>query len=1026
MVRAFLEGIEVPVLGAQITIQPNAPAQAVIQVPPAELGTRLLPRTVIHVFFLDGVEATSSLRSYRGADPARKERTPTLHDMTRLRALQGTVDQQELDREERNQKYKLLFCGEVLGFQWSKSPMQRSLVLQCLDLSNYWDYAYQFNNSDLFGPGIKALLHGAGTNLFTDFFSSPSEIVAGLLKLPSANYPALKGPMGGLIRMIESIGGCYKQDTKFIGQNVFFSIAELRLRISQMITAFPDDQTINKLLGGSSPDGIFGRSLGNLGEQVSIRTVFNAIAQMLFHETYACPAALYVPGSDGNVQGRKPATIQNLPQFKYLLLLAKQGYQFTQEYIKALEGTPAYASKADNTKEKLLMVRRAQYVGAQVAKAMQKASQDNTLRTTQNKRIRVALQDIRQRLAKVANSVQKVWFPGTKPGPKLNPVIVEINKVAVLFKALETIELDVSNFKTRTPARLQNQIVRPDVWFTAPPRCNVLFPHHITAQNYSRSFMQEPTRLLLKTHDEFFGEDELFDDYFFAPLARTMSGKRTKGKLSALFNRDIFSHELFTGIIPIFTKMGEFNILALRGQKEALKKKKDRPKISLAQRSANFLYFKSRFASRNMSVEAIFSPHLAPGFPGLVIDRYVSPEDIETYTEGVRKAGKVTPDVRKLMGTHFLGTFAAITHSLSPTQAGTSIQMQYPREYAESAEFLGPSISDDQVVIKRFGTDGVRNYTVAALDKPRLGGLGIYYGTLQSVKEISDAVEGMYFPVYVGPRRAGDPAQDGQAVVGRPVRLGDVSPKLAAEKGANEVVTFRAFQVREAIPRYRRDVVDLPAEEAIRPGWYDDVWHPAAIGKAYQHYFETGSITDATQIADPGGVSTGDPSQLARDQLVRELKGTTSTTLKEALQDYGGISPAVLSLDGDSSIEQAVDFILTTYGYIHQGNMSPQKFTDAYTWRPIASLPDIFGSSDLELDARGVDAVRGQEGFHSRAFGPHDDLFGLVTPEVTEVFGAKKTDQARREGDVRGIKHRAVLDYVEALRQMQIKGKAGG
>ena len=46
-------------------------------------------------------------------------------------------------------------------------------------------------------------------------------------------------------------------------------------------------------------------------------------------------------------------------------------------------------------------------------------------------------------------------------------------------------------------------------------------------------------------------------------------------------------------------------------------------KVGLAQRTTNFLYFKYRFAARQMSITARFNPYLVPGFPGLVIDKYV-------------------------------------------------------------------------------------------------------------------------------------------------------------------------------------------------------------------------------------------------------------------------------------------------------------------------------------------------------------------------------------------------------------------
>lgn len=1017
LLRLFAEGIEIPCMSAQVTVQPNAPAQCVLQVPPSSLGIRLLPRTVIHLFFLDSLETAASVLTYRGDARQAREQRPSLYEVSKQRANEF-LNGEELEREERNHRYKLLFGGEFVGFGTQQSATSRSLVLQCLDFTNYWDYAYQFNNTDIFGPGIKAVLAGGATNAFTDFLSSPGEITAALLRLPSANYPALKGVMGGMIRMIEAIGGCYQQGTRFEGQNTFFSVAELRLRISQMITAYPDDKSVTRLLGGGSPDGIFGRSLGNLGEQVSIRTVFNAIARMLYLETASITSPLFVPGSHNNVKGRNPRKLSSLPQYHYISVIAAQGGPFCDEMVAAVEGTPAWDTPQKTYQEKNLLLRRLRTMQTSIGKVRGQAALDRTLSSTQNRRARVLLTSIAQKLSLVTARVQGRWSPGTKKGPITAPITKELGAIKDLFRQLYDLEIDASDAKTRTPQRLNAAIVRPNVWFSAPPRCNVLFPHHLLARSYQRNLLREPTRLLLKTHDEFFGEDELFDKYIFAPRSRTTKGKRHKGTLQELFNRDIMVHELYTGILPIFTKMGEFNILAVRGPEEWKKKPRDRPKISLAQRTANYLYYEQVFASRSMHVDAVFNPWIAPGFPGLIFDRQVSVEDVKAYQKKLKAGGAATEE-RYLMGTHYLGNFSQVTHQASPMQAQTSIEVQYPREYAETTEFLGGAVSDDQVVIKRFGTDAVRNHTVAALEKPRVGGIGLFYGVIEEVVEVSDGVEGMVFPVYTGPRRIGDTSEDGQAVVGKLVRLSEASPTLARKIGDKEV-TFRAFRIKEAIPRYRRDKVDLPAEEAIRPGWYDDVWHPSKIGLAYQHFFQTGSITDATQVADADGAKGPvDVDKDARDRLAEDASG------RKVGDQTEGLTPALLSLDQDASIEQAVDYLLAVFAYISENNLNLQKFMDAYTWRPIASIPDLFGTSDLELDDRGIEVVKGIEGIHSRAFGPYTDLFGLVTPEVETVLGASKTSQARRLTDVRGPRHAAVLAYREAVRQHARKATAG-
>lgn len=1014
-IRAFAEHQEIPVISADVSAQPNSPAQASIQVPPSPLAMSLKERTKIDIFYLDPNEVASNLLTYRGRDDQNPRPTnPTLYELARQqRGKPGQESDADFERDTRNTKYRLLFTGELVGVQWVKTPTTRSVVLQCIDMSNYWDYAYQFNSGDLFGPSTKALFSGGSTNLLGDILSSPGEIVTGLLRQPSANYPALKGLLGGLIRMIEGIGGCYFQDNKFEGQNIFYSLAELRLHISQMIVAHENDETVSKLLGASY-DGLFGRTIGNLGDQVSIRTVLNALMGVIFHETYSIPTPAFFPGTNSDTLGRNRQKLSSLPKYNNLMQLALYCARYCNEANTAIERPPVSSQEfpTDPSKDIKSLETNLQKLEAGFVRQRSLLSQDPVLK--RNPSVMGLLPQIAARLraARAVISKQKV---GVYSSPRAkNQAGVALNQARVLANRLYGADVDVSDPKTRTPSRLACQIFRPDIWFGAPPRCNVVFPEQLFEVQYGRAFMKEPTRLMLKVHDEF-GEDEFFDHMIFAPMNRTQKGK--KSTLQALLERDIMEHELFTGILPLFTKMGELNIFALRtGEVNG-----EDPKIGLAQRTANYMYFKQRFASRSMEISMMFNPYLATGFPGLILDSYVKLEDALKYQQIEQSNHNREPtDLAKLLGTHFLGNFAAVTHSISLQSATTQVQVQYPRLYDESTEFFGTNARDDQTITQRYGSDVVRRSPVAALSKPILGALGPAYGVIDEIQDITDEASrtGIIYPIYTGPRRRGDPALEGKARIGVPVRLGDVSGHLAQEQGPNKMVTFRAYMVTEKVPRYRKEVIDLPAEELIRPGWYDDCWHPSAIGAVYHEMLRTGSITDKTQIGDPDGVPAGAAKQVARDQLSMNAAGQQDTR--------EGISPAVLTLDRDSSIEQAVRFLLLTYSYIKQGGLSMDRFIAAYTYRPVASMVDLYGTSDLELDALGVKVVKGVEGFHSRAAGPYNDLFGLVTPEITEVLGAKKADQARQLGDTREAKYRAVQQYLQAITSSFHRGHGHG
>lgn len=292
--RLFIEGVEIPIIASQVQVSPNSPMMASIQIPPLAEATRFLPRSCVHVFFLDFYEAENPNLKRTGASAGAKKPGPTVYQQQVNRGVTEDIDTGELEitnefvKDVQNEKYKLLFAGELMGFQWTKNPSNRSVVLQCADFSNYWDYAYQFNNTDIFGPSMKAMFSGGSTNLFTDFLSSPGEAITKILMTPSTRYPGLKGLLGGVIHLLEAMGGSYYYDKKYAGQNIFFSLAELRLHLTQMITAYDKDPTSQKLLGGSF-DSLFGRSIGNLGEQASFRKVINMLSSVIFHECYPQP-----------------------------------------------------------------------------------------------------------------------------------------------------------------------------------------------------------------------------------------------------------------------------------------------------------------------------------------------------------------------------------------------------------------------------------------------------------------------------------------------------------------------------------------------------------------------------------------------------------------------------------------------------------------------------------------------------------------------------------------------------------------
>jgi hypothetical protein len=388
--------------------------------------------------------------------------------------------------------------------------------------------------------------------------------------------------------------------------------------------------------------------LGNLGSQVSFRQAINALMGVIFHETYAQPCPLYEPGTEGTVSGFARKKVKDDPANRFIAVNAESVIVALKELQDSLFAAAAPGAAAQQTSKETILVK----LGNAKKTCVQTSQQIQSKNVTQGRGFFNAASSA---ISLAITAVKSKWIPGASV-VTISDISQQLDQAISELKKAANLEVVVTPKAKAVPARLNQQIFRPDVWFSAPPRCNVFFPENYFQLQYSRNFMQEPTRLLLKTNDEFFGEDELFDNFYFAPKA--VSLKSQNNQLSSLLSNDVMDHELFTGILPVFEKMGELNIFAIRSGTVDGKL----PKVGLAQRSTNFLYFKYRFAARQMSVMGKFNPYIACGFPGLIIDKYV---DVQTLKEHNRLRATLSlppRDINKMLGTHFLGNFTEVTH----------------------------------------------------------------------------------------------------------------------------------------------------------------------------------------------------------------------------------------------------------------------------------------------------------------------------------------------------------------------------
>jgi hypothetical protein len=497
--RLFLEGVEVPVIGAVIQCQKNVPVSCSIQLPANDYALDLMPRTLVHLYSLDfygtssqqglsvGGEGITTWSTETGEDPEAGSLIPPERTET-------TAYQQQTDLI--NQGYKLIFGGELHGVTFSKSPMSRSMFLQCLDFSNYWDtvFQYQVSGMSLGVGGSRSSFSGSSTTVFNDMFRGSGDIVTELISTAPRSFPHMGGTLlGGLMNIIEAVGGTYFGQRTVRGVNDFFSLAEMRLHLTQMVGANPYQQGAEtQLLHARGFDGLFRRSLSGLGREVTIRKIMLALQRYIFHEIVPINAPRYVPPEyDPNLSRTQQVRLDQSTATQGIHRAASD----MKRHLESLKDRQLACSDVDRAAresdrrgglrlEFQSMMRQANR-SAQQAQAAATATANgissglssvvNGFKTIQQLIARALF--IVQRGQRVEVTRPQFWLvPSTQATEVLNIFDAVIATCDRIMNTEYPQRIRRTTQQPEPPPRLLNQLYIPDVWMVAPPRCNVIFP----------------------------------------------------------------------------------------------------------------------------------------------------------------------------------------------------------------------------------------------------------------------------------------------------------------------------------------------------------------------------------------------------------------------------------------------------------------------------------------------------------------------------------------------------------------------
>jgi hypothetical protein len=135
-----------------------------------------------------------------------------------------------------------------------------------------------------------------------------------------------------------------------------------------------------------------------------------------------------------------------------------------------------------------------------------------------------------------------------------------------------------------------------------------------------------------------------------------------------------------------------------------------------------------------------------------------------------------------------------------------------------------------------------------------------------------------------------------------------------------------------------------------------------------------------------------------RQELLADIEASRGNPekMREVIAKYSSDAKTIAQVP---DIEMAADALAYLYGEVKRLQLDSHSFVTQYTYRPIASMLNIFGSADLEyiqvVGKNGVGTLErkkdangnpvGTPGFHSTAVGPFSDLAGLVDNPDTNI-----------------------------------------
>lgn len=276
--KLFIEGIEVPFIGATISTGVNQASIAYVDLVPHQTINAIKPRSLIQIFvrdFMDNGVGSGSAIAF---------------------------------------PYVLAWQGEVFGYTFGKTAASRTFSLSCIDESSYWDnvLAYFFNAQQSMGKGTNEM---SGQAFDITDAKKQRMVIQPVVPAQSSFFrqkigDVLKDPSKDFLDAFVEL---YKS---FALVNEFYKHAEERLRIIDRIVMRSSGK-LQQLLEQSEAlewfEGIVGRNSG----YTSLRSIIQDLMSLIFHDMVTVPFPARVKSGIQNPLAGISRTKQTIGSFVF-------------------------------------------------------------------------------------------------------------------------------------------------------------------------------------------------------------------------------------------------------------------------------------------------------------------------------------------------------------------------------------------------------------------------------------------------------------------------------------------------------------------------------------------------------------------------------------------------------------------------------------------------------------------------------------------------------------------------------------